>query len=184
MAILYPRKQKIRRNAMSAPMPTMQERVMREEDFIISKTDKSGKITYCNEIFMDMAMMSEKELLGKPHSIVRHPDMPKAVFKLLWDYVQKGEEIFAYVKNLSNDGSFYWVYANVTPSYDTSGNIIGYYSVRIKPSLSALEIIKPLYEKMLSIEKSSGVDASTQYLLDLLKEKGVSYDEFIIQIQG
>ena len=169
---------------MSAPMPTMQEKIMRDADFIVSKTDKSGKITYCNEIFMDMAMLSEKELLGKPHSIVRHPDMPKAVFKLLWDYIQKDEEIFAYVKNLSNDGSFYWVYANVTPSYDSSGNIIGYYSVRIKPSASALEIIKPLYEKMLSIENSSGVDASTQYLLDLLKEKGVSYDEFIIQIQS
>jgi PAS domain S-box-containing protein len=165
-------------------MPTLQERVMREDDFIVSKTDTKGRITYCNEIFMDMAMMTESELLGKPHNIVRHPDMPKAVFKLLWDRVQKGEEIFAYVKNLSKDGSFYWVYANVTPSYDSSANIIGYYSIRIKPNPKALEIIKPIYEKMLSIEKSSGVDASMKYLTDLLNEKGVSYDEFIINIQS
>ena len=169
---------------MSAPMPLEQEMVMRDEDFIVSKTDTTGKITYCNEIFMDMAKMTESELLGKPHSIVRHPDMPKAIFQLLWDYVQNKKEIFAYVKNLSNDGSFYWVYANVTPSYDDGGNIVGYYSVRIKPNEKALNIIKPLYEKMLSIEKTSGVDASTKHLLDLLDEKGVSYDEFIIKIQA
>ncbi|RUM65533.1 MAG: PAS sensor protein [Sulfurospirillum sp.] len=169
---------------MSKPMPTQHERVMKDDDFIVSKTDLNGHITYCNEIFMQMANMSEEQLLGKPHSIVRHPDMPKAVFKLLWDYVKSGKEIFAYVKNLSADGGYYWVYANVTPSYDHSGNIIGYYSVRIKPSQKALDIIKPLYEKMLSIENSQGVDASIDYLTNLLKEKGVSsYDEFIIQIQ-
>jgi hypothetical protein len=110
--------------------------------------------------------------------------MPKVVFKLLWEYVQNGKEIFAYVKNLSADGSFYWVYANVTPSYDMNKNIIGYYSVRIKPNPSALEVIKPLYEKLLSLENSGGIDASEKYLKELLKEKGVSYDEFIITIQA
>ncbi len=169
---------------MTKPMPSAKERVMSDEDFIVSKTDLSGKITYCNEIFMDMAAMTEDELLGKPHNIVRHPDMPKAVFKLLWDYVQNDKEIFAYVKNMSADGSYYWVYANVTPSYDANGNKIGYYSIRIKPNPRALDIIKPLYENMLSIEKSSGVEASAQYLFDLLEKKGVSYDEFIIKIQG
>jgi len=169
---------------MSKVMPSDKERVMKDDDFIVSKTDLSGKIVYCNEIFMDMAKMREDELLGKPHSIVRHPDMPKAVFKLLWDRVQNDKEIFAYVKNLSADGSYYWVYANVTPSYDTKGERIGYYSVRIKPNERALEIIKPLYEKMIAVEKSLGVDASANYLFDLLEEKGVSYDEFIIKIQG
>ncbi len=168
---------------MSKIPPTGQERVMQQDDFIISKTDTKGRITYCNEIFMDMAMMTEAELLGKPHSIVRHPDMPKVVFKLLWEQVSAGKEIFAYVKNLSKDGSFYWVYANVTPSYDKNDTIIGYYSVRIKPSNSALDIIKPLYQKLLEIENSQGLGASEKYLQTVLKEKGVSYDEFIIQIQ-
>ena len=168
---------------MSAPMPNNHERVIKEEDFIISKTDTSGKITYCNEIFMDMAMMTEEELLGQPHKIVRHPDMPKAIFKLLWERVQNKQEIFAYVKNLSNDGGFYWVSANVTPSFDQNGRIIGYYSVRRKPNQKALEIIKPLYSQMLQIEKSSGMDASMAHLTNLLKEKGVSYDEFIENIQ-
>ena len=169
---------------MSVAMNGSYEKVMRAEDFIVSKTDTKGKITYCNEIFMDMAGASESELLGKPHNIVRHPDMPRAVFKLLWDRVTNGEEIFAYVKNRSFDGAYYWVYANVTPSYDERGNIIGYYSVRIKPNERALEIIKPLYQKMVDLEHSGGMEASTKYLMDLLKEKGVTYDEFIINIQN
>jgi len=169
---------------MSVAMQSAYEKVMQENDFIVSKTDTKGKITYCNEIFMDMAGATEAELLGKPHNIVRHPDMPRAVFKLLWERVQSGEEIFAYVKNKSFDGGYYWVYANVTPSYDERGNIIGYYSVRIKPNPKALETIKGVYEKMLSLESSGGVDASTKYLMDLAKEKGVSYDEFIISIQN
>ncbi len=169
---------------MSAPTPTSVERVMKPQDFIISKTDTKGKITYCNEIFMDMAMLPESELLGKPHSIVRHPDMPKVVFKLLWDRVKSGNEIFAYVKNMAADGSYYWVYANVTPSFDSNDNIIGYYSVRIKPNERALEVIKPLYQKLLSLESTGGIEASQKYLFDLLKEKGVSYDEFILNIQS
>ena len=169
---------------MSAVMQSAYEKVMGEEDFIVSKTDTKGKITYCNEIFMDMAGATEKELLGKPHNIIRHPDMPRAVFKLLWDRVQNGKEIFAYVKNKSFDGAYYWVYANVTPSFDENGNIIGYYSVRIKPNPTALKVIETVYQKMLELEKTGGMEASTKYLMDLLKEKGVSYDEFVINIQN
>ncbi len=169
---------------MSHSPSTTHECVMKQDDFIISKTDTKGKITYCNEIFMDMAMRNEEELLGKPHSIVRHPDMPKVVFKLLWEQVNAGKEIFAYVKNLAKDGSFYWVFANVTPSYDKYNNIIGFYSVRIKPNEKALEIVKPLYAKLLELESSGGIQASQTYLNNLLKEKGVSYDEFIITIQA
>lgn len=169
---------------MSAPIPNNRERTMNEDDFIVSKTDPKGKITYCNEIFMQMANLPESELLGKPHNIVRHPDMPKIVFKLLWDHVQNGEEIFAYVKNLAADGSFYWVYANVTPSYDNNNNIIGFYSVRIKPNPRAMEVIKPLYEKLKSLEAGGGISSSEAYLNELLHEKGVSYDEFIVSIQA
>ena len=169
---------------MSVAMQGSYEKVLRAEDFVVSKTDTKGRITYCNEIFMDMAGATENELIGKPHNIVRHPDMPRAIFKLLWERVQNNEEIFAYVKNRSFDGGYYWVYANVTPSYDANGNIIGYYSVRIKPNEKALETIKPLYQKMLDLESSGGIDASIKYLNDLLKEKGVTYDEFIIAIQN
>ena len=157
---------------------------MKENDFIVSKTDTKGRLTYVNKIFMEMAEYTEEELLGKPHSIIRHPDMPKAVFKLLWDMVRNQEEIFAYVNNKTKNGSEYWVYANVTPSLDERGNIIGYYSVRRRPNPKALEIITPLYKKMLAAERSGGMDAGTKVLMQTLKEQGVGYNEFIISIQG
>lgn len=156
---------------------------LKENDFIVSKTDPKGRITYVNRIFMDIAEYDESELLGKPHNIIRHPSMPKAVFKLLWDRITKKEEIFAYVINKTKNGNEYWVYANVTASIDNSGNIIGYYSVRRKPNPKALEVIKPLYAKMLEAEKLGGIEAGTKVLQDALKEEGVQYDEFIITIQ-
>lgn len=159
------------------------ERTMNENDFIVSKTDLKGKITYCNRIFIEMAEFSEEELLGAPHNIIRHAKMPKAVFQLLWDNIQKKEEVFAFVLNQTKNKNEYWVFANVTASLDVKGNIIGYYSVRRRPNPKALEIIKPLYAKMLEAEKSGGTAASTKILTDVLQEKGVSYNELVISIQ-
>ena len=153
-------------------------------DFLVSKTDLKGRITYCNKIFMKVAGYSENELLGKPHNIVRHPDMPRIIFKLLWNRIQNKEEIFAYVKNKTKNGGYYWVCANVTASTDDRGNIIGYYSVRRKVNDQALPIIQDLYAKLLQIESRGGMEASQKYLNNTLKEKGVSYDEFIATLQG
>ena len=168
---------------MKKPTPTNKESVVSADAFLSSKTDIKGHITYCNPPFIKLSGFSEQELLGKPHNIVRHPDMPKIIFKLLWEKIQNKEEIFAYVKNMDKDGGFYWVYANVTASLDTKGNIIGFYSVRRQANPKALDIINPLYEKLLSLEKSGGMEASYAYLEELLKEKGVSYDEFSNNLQ-
>ncbi|MDD5400621.1 MAG: PAS domain-containing protein [Sulfurimonas sp.] len=159
-------------------------KVMKDEDFIVSKTDIRGRIIYCNKIFMDMADYTEEELLGKAHSIIRHSDMPKAVFRYLWEMIPKKQEVFAYVLNRGKNGNDYWVYANITATLDERGNIVDYYSVRRKPNSKALDVIIPLYKKMLEVEKSSGVDASFKVLTDILKEKGVSYDELIISLQN
>ena len=167
---------------MSKPIPRNNEVTFKENSIIVSKTDTHGKITYCNEIFIEMSGYTEEELLNKPHSILRHPDMPRAIFKLLWDSIQSKNEINAYVKNLTKDGSYYWVLANVTPSFDKKDKIIGYFSVRRKPKKGSLDTIKALYEKLLQIEKSSGMEASVKYLQEMLKEKGVSYEEFILSV--
>jgi len=159
------------------------ERSLGENDFIVSKTDTKGRLTYVNQIFIDLAEYTEEELLGKPHNIVRHPDMPKAIFKLLWDRIQAKEEIFAYVLNKTKNNNSYWVIANVTASLDEHDNIVGYYSVRRKPNPQALEVIKPLYAQMLQAERSGGMDAGTKILTDLLHQEGVSYDEYIISLQ-
>lgn len=156
---------------------------MQKDDFIVSKTDLKGRLTYVNRIFMEMGEYTEEELLGKPHNIIRHPNMPKAVFKLLWEMVQNGEEIFAFVLNKTKNGNEYWVYANVTPSYDEKGKRVGYYSVRRKPDDDALKTIVPLYSSMLKAEKSAGASAGEKILTDILKEKGVSYNELIISLQ-
>ena len=96
-----------------------------ENEIIVSKTDLKGRITYGNEVFIKLSGYEERELLGKPHNIVRHPQMPKCIFKLLWERIQSGEEIFAYVVNQAKNGDHYWVFANVTTSFDNNGKIIG-----------------------------------------------------------
>lgn len=98
--------------------PTGKEVFFPEDDIIVSKTDLKGRLTYTNRIFCDISSYSEAELMGQPHSIIRHPDMPRAVFKLLWDTLAEGREIFTYVKNMARSGDHYWVLAHVTPSYD------------------------------------------------------------------
>lgn len=154
-----------------------------ENKIIVSKTDTSGKITYGNSLFIELSGYSEEELIGKPHNIIRHPQMPKLIFKLLWDYIKVGKEINAYVINLAKSGASYWVFANVTPSFDTNGKIIGYYSVRRKAKKQVIEnIIKPLYSKLLDIEKRGGVNEAETYFKNILKEKGLDYDEFILSL--
>lgn len=159
---------------------------MREDDFIVSMTDLKGRITYGNRIFIEFSGYSEAELIGAQHNIIRHPDMPRAVFKLLWDKIQNKEECFAYVKNMAKDGSFYWVFTNVTPTFDMNGNITGYFSVRRKPKLSGVQTASAVYAAMLEAEKKAGpanaIAASTKILVDILNEKGLSYDELVLAI--
>lgn len=159
---------------------------MREDDFLVSRTDLKGRITYGNQIFIEFSGYSEQQLLGSQHNIVRHPDMPRGVFKLLWDTLQSQQECFAYVKNMSSDGSYYWVFANVTPSLDAQGQVEGYFSVRRKPKPSAIAVVSDLYRQMLDEERRAGPKdacASSLALLNgLLAQKGVSYESFILSI--
>lgn len=162
--------------------PTGVERTFASNEFIVSKTDTTGRLMYINKTFMEIADYTEAELQNQQHSIIRHPDMPRGVFKLLWDTIQSGKEIFAYVMNMTKGGDHYWVIAHVTPSYDTNGQLCGYHSNRRVPSKAALDVIKPVYKEMLAIEAGSrkdGPDDSIAYLQSILDEKGVSYDEFI-----
>lgn len=161
--------------------PNNNEKKLEENTLLVTKTDLKGNITYANRAFMNIIQMNEASILGKPHNIIRHPDMPKIIFKLLWSYLENKNEIHAYVKNICADGSYYWVMANVTPSY-INGEVVSYHSARRKPSQKALEIIIPLYTKLLQAEKSGGMNESEKIINNLLKEKGVDYDEFILSI--
>ena len=160
----------------------MKELSFKENELIVSKTDSKGKITYGNDLFIKLSGYTEKELLGAPHNIIRHKDMPKLIFKVLWETIKSGKEINAYVINLAKNGDYYWVYANVTPSYDSKGNIIGYYSVRRKPTEDALNIIKPIYKKLVDAERNGGISKSEAVLKEMLALVGGRYDKYIISL--
>jgi len=167
---------------------TGNERYFDDDELIVSKTDLKGRVTYCNDVFLKLSDYSEQEMLGQPHSIIRHPHMPRCVFKLLWETLESGDEIFAYVVNRSRNGDHYWVNAHVTPSFDGAGQIIGYHSTRRAPNRDVLEQkIIPLYEKLRNEEahhddRKAGLDASYRALTGLLAEQGVAYDEFIASL--
>jgi PAS domain S-box-containing protein len=166
--------------------PTNREIKLDDDDIIISKTDLKGRITYANRIFMQIANYPEKELLNVQHNIVRHPDMPRGAFKLLWDTLQAGQEFFGYVKNMTADGDYYWVFANITPDLDDQGKVVGYFSVRRKPRPSAIATIQSIYQEMLEVERKAGTanapTASIAYVVEKLKSLGTSYDRFILSL--
>ncbi len=168
-------------------VPLDREVFFGEEEIIVSKTDLRGVITYANDVFLRVAGYTEEEALGQQHNCIRHPDMPRCVFKLLWDTLNGGSEIFAYVKNMAKSGAFYWVFAHVTPSYDGGGRVIGYHSNRRVPRAIALDQVKPLYAKLLEIEAAAGdpkrgMETATAFLLEQLESAGVDYDEFVISL--
>lgn len=166
--------------------PTQQEIILSDDDIIVSKTDLTGRITYANRAFMRIANFSERELMNQQHNIVRHPDMPRGAFKLLWDTLKAEREFFAYVKNMTSEGHYYWVFANITPDRDLNGKVVGYFSVRRKPQKAALQVIIPLYQEMLEVERRAGPasapDASLRFVQDKLKSLDTTYDRFILAL--
>jgi len=163
------------------------ERTFREDEIIVSKTDTKGRIIYANEVFQRVAGFSERQLLGQPHSIVRHPAMPRCVFKLLWDTIEAGQEIFAYVLNRAANGDHYWVFAHVTPTFDDSRNIVSYHSNRRCPRRDAVAKAEGLYKELLAIENShsdrkAGMDASFAAVVAKLQAAGIPYDEFVFSL--
>lgn len=167
---------------------TGQERFFDTREVIVSKTDLKGRITYVNDVFLRVSGYAEQQLLGQPHSFIRHPTMPRCVFKLLWRQLSDGKEIFAYVNNRAKNGDSYWVFAHVTPSFDEAQNMVSYHSMRRNPKRPIIEnIIMPLYEKLLAVEQAEasrkvGLQKSFKMLEDFIAEQGVGYDEFILSL--
>jgi PAS domain S-box-containing protein len=162
--------------------PTGVERTFGLDEIIVTKTDPRGLITYANEVFLRISALTEAEAVGQPHNIIRHPDMPRAVFKLLWDTLAERQEIFAYVLNLAVDGAHYWVYAHVTPSYDADGRLVGYHSNRRCPEPAAVDAIRRIYDSIRAVENrqsstAAAVEASWRALQETLGEQ--TYDEFV-----
>ena len=167
---------------------TGNEMTFDERTLLVSKTDVRGVIRYANRDFFQIAKFSEEELVGKPHSLVRHPLMPRLVFQLLWETLSQQKEFFGFIVNQCKDGDYYWVFAHVTPDIDpNTGKAIGYHSSRKQPSRSALTQISKLYAALKDVEdrhhtKKEGIEAAREYLNDVLKQRNQSYEEFVFSI--
>ena len=169
---------------MSAVSANAREVTFSADELIVSKTDLRGNLTYANRHFMRVSNFAESELLGQPHNIIRHPDMPRGVYHAMWKTLKSKHEFFGFVKNLTSDGNYYWVFANVTPDFN-KGNVEGFFSVRRQAPRAALGIIEPVYRQMLEMEQRSRKETaptdSWNWLQEHIKsESGLSYEEFVI----
>lgn len=140
---------------MEKPVP-IDEEYHFEGRAIVSETDLKGVITYANRKFCEISGYTAAELVGKPHNIIRHPDMPKAAFEQMWRTIKSGTMWHGIVKNLRKDGRYYWVDTEVSPSYDENGNIKGYIAARKPASRKNIEESAALYQKMLDQEYIGG----------------------------
>lgn len=158
------------------------------DKMIISKTDVRGKITYINKEFRQISGFSRPELIGKPHNVIRHVDMPRGVFKLFWETIQAGEEFNGFVKNRCKNGDYYWVFATVGPSFKSDGTTLyGYFSARRYANPEGVAFFSNIYQQMLAKESDlstrDGAAASLGYLIDLCEQRGLSYDQLAVRYQ-
>lgn len=158
---------------MSRARPIDQESPFAVHELFFSRTDTRGIISAGNSVFVRVSEHTWDDLENQPHNIIRHPDMPKTVFKLLWDTIQAGRPIGAYVKNMSKTGRYYWVYAAVFPIEG------GFLSLRLKPTSAVLKTINELYRTVLAEEKK-GLELGLKVVVDAVKKLGFQdYERFM-----
>ncbi len=164
------------------PLPIDEEIKINSREFLVSKTDQKGRILYANEFFSSVTGYSESEVVGQPHNILRHPDMPSAIFFLMWQRIRNGQNITAVVKNLAKSGKYYWVTTDFEIQRDMVSNNVNYIAFRRSASKHAIESIKPLYATLLEIEKKHGIEASLVYLQGYLDERHTTFDAYMESI--
>lgn len=166
---------------MERPIPIDKEVNWDKARTIMSRTDAHGTIDYVNQVFTEVCGYSEQELVGAPHNIIRHPDMPKIIFKILWENIEKGINFHAVVKNLAKSGEYYWVITDFDIIRDHNMKIVSYLARRTAvPTKSIEKHIAPLYKKLLEIERAGGMEASQAFLENFLKENSyIDYIDFI-----
>lgn len=167
---------------------TSGERFLDEGELIVTKTDLAGRLTYTNDVFLTVSAVTEAQALGRAHNLIRHPEMPRGIFRLVWDTLQAGDELFAYIQNRALDGVSYWVFAHVTPSFDVHGAPCGYHSTRRAPDRQALEVVRRTYAQMRELEtghsRRDAGEISLAWLLADLAGRGLTYSEWLWSLTG
>lgn len=167
------------------PTPIDREVQWDKTKTLISETDVKGTITNVNDVFCAVAHYSASELIGQPHNLIRHPDMPKLIFKLLWDNLKVGNNFVGVIKNLAKTGEYYWVVTDFEMRRDAMGNITHYIGRRKSvPEAAINNYLAPFYESLLKMEKIGGVELSSRFFKNYLTKQGKDYIDFVISIMS
>ncbi|MBD3793824.1 MAG: PAS domain-containing protein [Campylobacterales bacterium] len=164
------------------PIPIDREITFSQKKFIVSKTDLKGKILFVNKNLCDISGYTEEELIGTSHNILRHPDMPRAIFFLIWSNLLRGEPVSGVVKNLAKSGEYYWVIADFDVKKDPQGHIKSFTAFRRAAPQQVIDEVEELYDSMLKVEKKHGIEGSLSYFEAYLNERGMNYDEFLTDL--
>ena len=167
------------------PTPIDREVGWNKSQVVISEADVYGRITNVNDVFSNVCGYSPDEMIGQPHSIIRHPDMPKLIFKLLWDNLKVGNNFIGVIKNLAKSGEYYWVITDFEMRRDATGNITHYIARRKSVPKAVIEnYVAPLYETLLKLEKVGGMELSSRFFKNYLAKQGKDYIDFIIDVMN
>nr|WP_314289569.1 PAS domain-containing protein [uncultured Capnocytophaga sp.] len=167
------------------PTPIDREVSWDKSKVLISETDAYGTITNVNDVFCSVAHYTPEELIGQPHNLIRHPDMPKLIFKLLWDNLKVGNNFVGVIKNLAKTGEYYWVVTDFEMRRDSMGNITHYIGRRkAVPEAAINDYVAPFYESLLKMEKIGGVELSNRFFKNYLAKQGKDYIDFVISIMS
>ena len=167
------------------PTPIDREVQWDKTKTLISETVVKGTITNVNDVFCAVAHYSASELIGQPHNLIRHPDMPKLIFKLLWDNLKVGNNFVGVIKNLAKTGEYYWVVTDFEMRRDAMGNITHYIGRRKSvPEAAINNYLAPFYESLLKMEKIGGVELSSRFFKNYLTKQGKDYIDFVISIMS
>jgi len=164
------------------PKPIDEEIIIPDEEVLISVTDPKGKIIEANDIFVKISGYSKDELVGSQHNMIRHPDMPRVMFKIVWDHIKDRENVMAVVKNLAKDGRYYWVVTDFVTQVDADRNVINYTAYRRPVHEKVKDAVIPLYKTLCAIEEFDGMDASEKFLINYFEKIGMTYDEMVEEI--
>jgi len=164
------------------PTPINEEIIIPDDQVLISITNPKGIITEVNDIFAQVSGYSKDELVGTSHNVIRHPDMPKTMFKIVWDRIIDKENVMAVVKNLAKDGKYYWVVTDFVTKVDENRNIINYTAYRRPVHDKVKQAVIPLYKALCAIEDVAGMEAAEKFLIDYFEERNTNYDEMVEEI--